>query len=363
MKKMRSGITTGACAAAAAKAATLMLGGQSVNEVEIAAPGALLTIPIVAVGMTNGGAYAEVRKDAGDDPDVTHGCIIRAEVMPLLYAAIEIDGGEGIGRVTKPGLAIAVGEAAINPVPRKMIGSAVREVLAHSPGARVVITVPGGEVLAKKTLNSVLGIEGGLSIIGTTGIVEPMSEERFKSSLTPQIDVVKALGHNAVVFVPGRIGEEIAKRHCGLPSDVVVQTSNFVGHMLEYAAQKAFDSVLIIGHPGKLVKLAAGIFHTHNRMADARMETLAAYAAAAGASVQNVRDIMNCVTTDAAMTIIDDIGLSHIYVQIAVRASERAERFVYGALKVGTVMATLDGRILGMDDNAGLIGGRLQWRL
>ena len=361
---LRTGFTTGTCAAAAAKAALLAWQGQQPQTVGVFTPqGRVLTIAVAAAAADAAGGYGEVIKDAGDDPDITHGCKVTARVAVLPHPGVEIAAGEGVGIVTKPGLAVPPGQPAVNPGPRQMIVRAVEEVLSPGQGALVTVSIPGGAELARRTLNPVLGIEGGLSILGTTGIVEPMSEEAFKKSLTPQIDVVQALGYGSIVFVPGRIGQDIAVNRCGLPPSMVVQTSNFIGHMLEHAADRGMRQVLIIGHLGKVVKIAAGIFHTHNRVADARLETMGAYAAAAGASQQAVQAILACATTEAAMIIIKEQNIEHVYSTLAARASERAERYVFGALTVGTVIATLQGEIVGLDENARAIGGSLQWKI
>lgn len=363
-KVLRSGITTGTCATAAAKAAILAWQGFKPEQVEILLPkGTVITVPITASSKTANGGSASVVKDAGDDPDITNGTTLTVTAEINSAADIVIKAGLGVGTVTKPGLAVAVGEPAINPVPRSMILQAVREVLPPGYGAVITITIPEGERLAKRTLNPQLGICGGLSIIGTTGIVEPMSEEAFKTSLITQISVVKALGYDQAVLVPGKIGWDIAVNRYGLPANAIVQTSNFMGYMLEASVDYGLSRVLLFGHLGKIIKLAAGIFHTHSRMADARLETLAAYAAASGASQQAVKEILDCTTTEAAMTIITDNGLTDVYQVLAERASVRASRYVFGGLSVGTVIVTLSGEILGLDATAREIGGSLGWNI
>ena len=244
-----------------------------------------------------------------------------------------------------------------------MIEQALTAVMPTGQGAIVTIAVPEGVRLAKKTLNPILGIEGGISIIGTTGIVKPMSEEAFKNSLTPQISVVKALGYQDIVFVPGRIGQDVAVERLKLNPEIVVQTSNFVGHMLESAAAQGIKRVLIIGHLGKIVKVAAGIFHTHNRVADARLETLAAYAALCGASQVTIEQLLACTTTEAAMSVITAVELQRVYLVLARRASLRAERYVFGEMTIGTVIVTLKGEILAADEAAQTIGGALGWNI
>lgn len=361
---LREGYTTGSCAAAAAKAAVCAIKGEMITTTVILSPqGQAISVPIDSVQVTPEGGYACVIKDGGDDPDITHGTKIIVHVKLTNQIDICLQAGSGVGIVTKPGLSVPVGQPAINPGPRLMIERALREILPRDQGAVVTISVPNGKELAKKTLNPTLGIEGGISIIGTTGIVKPMSEEAFKNSLTPQISVVRALGYEDIVFVPGRIGQDVAIEKLKLPAELVVQTSNFIGHMLEQAVRLGMKRVLLIGHLGKLAKVAAGVFHTHNRVADARMETLGAYAAACGASQAAVQAILACTTTEAAMTIIAQYKLQSVYQVIASRASIRAQRYVFGDLTVGTVVVTLAGEILAADEIAQDIGGALGWNI
>lgn len=365
-KEMKSGYTTGSCAAAGTKAAILALQGNVVQEIELyALSGELLHIPIKNVELTSTGARAEVIKDAGDDPDITHGASVFTEVkINKDDDKINFYAGLGIGKVTEAGLSIPPGEPAINLGPRKMMTKVVRELLPEGYGCDITISIPKGVELAKKTLNPILGIEGGISVIGTTGVVRPMSEEGFKNSLTPQISVAKANGFDDIIFVPGKIGENIASK-LNLPAKAMVQTSNFIGHMLEFAADEGIKSVLLFGHLGKLVKVAGGIFYTHSKIADARLEILASYAALLGMDKKGVEEIFKVKTTEAAMPTIERYGLVEkgFYDLLAKRASLRSEQHVFNAFKVGTVMVTLKGEILGMDDNAREIGGRLGWNI
>jgi len=364
VKVLRTGITTGTCAAAAAKAAILAWLGQPADTVEVTLPqGNSVVVPVAASSAIAGGGCASVVKDAGDDPDITNGVTLTVTVAVKPLTDIVIKAGPGVGTVTKPGLAVPPGEPAVNPVPRLMILQAAREVLPAGHGAVITIAIPDGERLARRTLNPSLGIIGGLSIIGTTGIVEPMSEEAFKNSLAPQISVVKSLGYDRIVFVPGRIGQDIAVNRYALPADAVVQTSNFIGHMLERAVDYGIREVLLFGHLGKIVKVAAGVFHTHNRVADARMETLAAYAALVGAPQQAVSQILDCATTEAAVPVIEHYGLTGVYGVIARRASVRAARYCFGDLTVGTVIVSMAGEIMGLDDTARKVGGCLGWNI
>jgi len=378
-KPLRGGYTTGACAAAGALAALRFLRGEDCPALEIEAlDGTMLHIPVKDVQPAEGGATAEIVKFSGDDPDITNG----ASVFTTLQKGAAGQGlvfraGKGVGHVTKPGLQIPVGEPSINPGPRKLIASVLARELGieASPSQDaewqalmakldfiVTISIPAGVELAKQTLNPVLGVEGGISVIGTTGVLRPMSEEGFKNSLVPQIDVALAAGFEDIVFVPGKIGEKLAAK-IGLPPQALVQTSNFIGFLLDAAAEHGAKRVLLLGHIGKLVKVAAGNFYTHNRISDARLETLAAYAAAEGLDQKGVQAILAANASEDALEIIDGAGLQHVYTVLAERASARSERHVFGKLKVGTVLLTYSGRVLGMDEAAREIGRHLGWKL
>ena len=347
-KFLRSGYTTGACAAAGVKAALILdVTGKAVDAVElIALDGTPLKIPIANVEKISDGIRAEVVKFSGDDPDITNGTSVFTAVRKIHGDEIIFRAGVGVGRITKPGLQLPVGEPAINPAPRKLIQNVAAEFKVG--GLEVEISIPAGVELAKRTLNPVLGVEGGLSIIGTTGVLRPMSEDAFKNSLIPQIDVAKAAGFDELIFVPGKIGETIAKK-IGFHDGAIIQTSNFIGFMLEAAAERQIGKVILCGHLGKLAKVAAGIFHTHNRVADARLETLAAYSAAEGLPANEVQRILSANTTEDAAQIIAANHVERVYQKIAARASLRAERYVYGKLKVNTILVDYAGNILGKD--------------
>ena len=263
---MRFGYTTGSCATAAAKAAAIgLFTGNIPDEVEINTPaGIKLKLRIYHKQLSANATQCAVQKDAGDDPDVTNGCFIHARVERNFTQTIEIDGGEGVGRVTKPGLQVPVGYAAINPVPRRMIEGAVKEVIGNGCGLKIVISVPNGKALGEKTFNPKLGIIGGISIIGTTGIVRPMSEDAFKTSLLCGLDIAHGIGYETVVLVPGSLGERSTLNLFDIPKDQVIQISNFVGFMLTAAGQRNFKRIILAGHPGKLAKLLRGDFHTHS---------------------------------------------------------------------------------------------------
>ena len=382
-KRLRGGYTTGACVAAGAKAAALyMQDSLTADVVEITAlDGTRLMIPVKKIEKLAEDSLApviraEVVKDAGDDPDITNGTSVfvtltlaRSEddlkAVPgvsVRHENILFEAGEGIGHATKPGLSLSVGEPAINPGPRQLVHNSLLEAFGSPRPCRVRIDIPAGRELAKKTLNPVLGIEGGISIIGTTGVLRPMSEEAFKESLVPQIKVARAAGFDTQIFVPGKIGERIAASW-GLPEAGMVQTSNFIGYMLEAAAEIGLKRILLFGHIGKLAKVAAGVFHTHNRVGDARLEVLAAYSGAMGMPGEGIERILGAVTTEEALPVIAEYGLERVYERIAARASYRAERLIFNKVQVGTVLVTLQGELLGMDDRAREIGGDFGWNI
>jgi cobalt-precorrin-5B (C1)-methyltransferase len=355
MKLLKYGISTGACAAAAAKAALLALLDKPVEHVGVPTPiGLRLEIPIKGCRKISAEkAMAWVIKDAGDDADVTDGIEIFATVRLLEGSGVVIRGGKGVGIVTKPGLPIPVGEAAINPVPRMMIENAVKEVLPTGKGVEVLIEVPRGVEVAGKTLNPKLGIAGGISILGTTGVVKPYSAEAYRRSLVPQIDVALASRHQWIFLVPGNIGAGIARNVFRAPEDAIVQTGDFVGYMLRKSMEKGAKNVILLGHAGKLVKLAAGIFNTHHKIADARMEVIAAHAASAGASPQLVERILQCNTTEEAIALLREANLlKPTFAKIAERVRRRCIEKVENKAEITVIIVSLNGEILGVSGKA-----------
>ncbi len=348
--RLRRGYTTGMCAAGAAKGATLMLfTGRVTQRVKVRTPGGEgLELELECLEQAEGFARAAVRKDAGDDPDVTDGLLICAEARAAAGTGITIAGGPGVGVVTRPGLPVPVGEPAINPVPREVIRREVAEVLPPNRGVEIIIYVPQGEEVAHRTFNERLGIKGGISILGTTGIVEPMSEDAFKESLALQFGVVKATGYQVVVMTPGRKGERTACE-LGFPPEAVVQVSNFIGAMLQEAVQAGMKGAILLGHHGKLVKVAAGVFNTHSRVADGRMETLAACAACLGAAPETVMEILRANTTETVLGILVRENLLPVYEMVAARASARAESYLGDRFRVGTILLASGRRILAAD--------------
>ncbi|MCX8150705.1 MAG: cobalt-precorrin-5B (C(1))-methyltransferase CbiD [Candidatus Bathyarchaeota archaeon] len=352
---LKYGISTGACAAAASKAAIIALLSGPVERVVVPTPvGIRFEIPVKdSKKLEDDTAVATVIKNAGDDIDVTNGITISATVKLNDEGKITIQRGAGVGVVTKHGLQVAVGESAINPVPKKMIMDAVAEVLPVGKGAEVVISVPEGEKVAEKTQNYKLGIVGGISILGTTGLVKPLSMDACRRSLIPQLDVALAHGYTNLFFVPGNIGERIAKQLFNVADDQIVQTGDFVGYMLDKAVEKGVKEIVVVGHSGKLVKLAAGIFNTHHKMGDARNEVIAAYAGAAGASTQTIRQLLQANTTEEATEILQKEGLQRAtYDNIAQKINLRLVERTKNKIHFSVVIVSMDGKILGQDENA-----------
>lgn len=312
-QRLRCGYTTGTCAAAASRAAAeLLLTGTAPASVLVETPAGIpVEVEVEQAYLTEESACCAVRKDAGDDPDVTDGLLVMSEVRRQA-AGWTIQGGEGVGRVTRPGLDQPPGESAINSVPRRMITEQLRstaEQAGYTGGLCVTISIPEGRALAEKTFNPRLGIEGGLSILGTTGIVRPMSEAALVDTLRAELDQRRAEGGLDLLLSPGSYGATFCRTSLGLDLKNSVQCSNYIGEALDHAALLGFRSLLLVGHVGKLVKCSAGVMNTHSRVADARLETLAAHAALCGADREIVTNIMASATTDAALELLQKAGL------------------------------------------------------
>ena len=315
---MRHGFTTGSCAAAASKAAAYMLlTGHRKNQITIETPGGIsYTAEIIDIHIGEHCASCAVVKDGGDDPDVTTGMKIYSKVSLTeeadgKCAVLHIDGGEGVGRVTRPGLDQPVGNAAINHVPRAMIAKEVSEVCAlldYRGGLDIVISVPGGEALAARTFNPKLGIVGGISILGTSGIVEPMSSQALLDTIRVELNQRRAEGYDSVAVTPGNYGRDYMKRRYGYDLDRSVKCSNFIGQTIDMAAELGFQRILLTGHIGKLIKVAGGIRNTHSREADARMELLAAFALRCQVPAECARRILDCLNTEEALALLQESG-------------------------------------------------------
>ncbi len=310
-KQLRLGYTTGSCAAAAAKAAAwMLLTGNRLDHISLITPkNVTLDLPVLDVRCESDTVTCAVRKDSGDDPDITNGALIFASVTKIGEPKISIDGGIGVGRVTKRGLDQPVGEAAINSVPRQMIKDALTEVSRitdYQEGLSVIISVPEGEALAKKTFNPRLGIVGGISILGTTGIVEPMSDQALIDTIRIELKLRKAAGAEYVLLTPGNYGVDFIRNSINIDPESAVITSNFIGDALDFCKEFGFKGVLIIGHIGKIVKIAGNMFNTHSRYGDCRMEILASYAGAAGLKSEKISELLDCATCDDAIRIMKE---------------------------------------------------------
>lgn len=376
---MRYGFTTGSCAAAAAKAAAYMLlTGKKKTQITIQTPkGISFHAEILDISRQERTVRCAVRKDGGDDPDVTTGALVYATVTLRDEEAemeekwqggsggkscgrgqkealvgkstadedkpqIWIDGGIGVGRVTKPGLDQPVGNAAINHVPREMITKEVEEVCRladYRGGLLVEISVPGGEELAQKTFNPRLGILGGISILGTTGIVEPMSNQAILDTIRVELNQRRAAGYDYVAVSPGNYGLDFLKAAYGYDLDRSVKCSNFIGQTMDMAVELGFQRVLLTGHIGKLIKVAGGIMNTHSREADCRMELLAAFAVRFQVPEERIQEMLECVTTEEAVRILKECGKEREVMDYAMeRICYYLDKRVKGQLQIACCM-------------------------
>ena len=325
-KKLRCGYTTGSCAAAAAKAAAIGLFTETIPPyIEIDTPAGIgLKLKVEKPCISHQGASCCIVKDAGDDPDVTDGIEIFAKVTKRGDDRIVIDGGEGVGRIKREGFWGKAGEAAINPVPRKMIIEEVAKVAEG--GADILIYVPQGKEIAKRTFNAYIGIEDGISIIGTKGIVEPMSEEALKKSIYLALDALYEEGTHALVLYPGNYGEKVVEQ-LHLPGGKV-KISNYIGDVILYCYYKGFKKITLVGHIGKLCKLSIGIFNTHSKTADARLESFIYYLAMAKAPHDLMLKVSEALTAEEAMEIIIRGGYGQVAERMKNGCIERLKKYV-----------------------------------
>jgi len=343
---LRKGYTTGACAAAASKGAvTMLLTGREVEEASIILPiGERAVFRLVERHVDSECARCGVVKDAGDDPDVTHGATIMASAV-WKEEGLSIQGGPGVGMVTKPGLQIAVGGHAINPVPLQMIREAVHEVTDR--GVAVTISVPGGEELARKTFNPRLGVVGGISIIGTTGIVEPKSIEALKASLLCALDIAAARGYEALVVVPGNIGEKGVRRLLSLEEDQVVQMSNYAGFMLHAACKRGFKRILLAGHPGKLLKLIRGDFETHSSKSESAVPLVMQALSAHYPELSEQEQYSSLGTVEGFIQLLPPEVSDDIFGRLAAEVQTAAEEHVSRKMEIGVMLLSMKGELVG----------------
>lgn len=356
-QKLRCGYTTGSCAAAAAKAAAgMLITGETIKWIELSTPkGIPLKLEVMDITRGKDFVTCGIQKDSGDDADVTNGILVFATVRKT-ENNITIDGGKGVGRVTKPGLDQEVGQAAINRVPRKMIYDEVKKVCEEEDyimGLDIIISIPGGEELAKKTFNPRLGIAGGLSVLGTTGIVEPMSEAALVETIRTEMGLRKAEGQEYLIAAPGNYGEAFAEEVLYLPDKRTIKCSNFIGETIDMTYEFKLKGLLLVGHIGKLIKLGAGIMNTHSKWADGRMEILCTCCLLAGGETQLLIKLLKCVTVEEALELLKEEGLLETTMKILM---EKIEYYLqiraYDGLTIGAVVFSNKFGLLGKTEQA-----------
>lgn len=390
-KKYRRGYTTGSCATGASKAAVYMLITKNrINTINIDTPkGIPLLLKVDNINISDTFVECSIKKDGGDDIDATHTMDIyaRAEIVSKndknkgyltlkdidslstnseckseLYKFIRVYGGTGIGVVTKKGLSVDVGKPAINPTPlkvinheiRKLIGDNFESILGNDKVLKITIFAPQGETVAKKTFNPRLGIVGGISIIGTTGIVEPMSDEGWKKSLSIELQMKKEQGLDKIILVPGNHGEQFIREKLNLDIKYVVRVSNFIGYMIKEAQRIGYKKILMAGHIGKFIKVSAGIFNTHSKVADARSEILVANLALMGARYEFLNKINQCVTTEEAVELINSSEYREVYNILSNKCRERVKQYLNedsDDIDVEVIIFSMDKSLLGKSDN------------
>jgi cobalt-precorrin-5B (C1)-methyltransferase len=355
-RPLRSGYTTGACAAAAAQAATIaLLKQEAVKQVQVSLPAGRVSFKIKQCLFDRAQASCSVIKDAGDDPDITNGAEIWAKVSWKDRPGIDIRGGEGVGIITKPGLEVAVGMAAINPVPRQMIESSVREVMLekNGRGIEVIISVAEGEKLARRTLNPRLGITGGISILGTTGVVIPYSVSAYEACISQALGVAEACSCRQVVLTTGRRSEKFAQRELALAEECFVQAGDFIGYSLEQCAQRSFQKVTVWGMMGKLSKLAAGHMYTNVSDSKVDIDFLAGVAASCGVPEKIVQSLRGAVTANHLRKMLPPEYSQKFCNKLCLLAAEKCRDKAGGKIGVECIMSSYDGIILGRADVKG----------
>lgn len=363
-KKYRRGYTTGSCAAAASKAAVHML--LTKNKIEIinidTPKGIPLSLKVHNVNICSDYVQCSIEKDGGDDIDATHTMHIYAktEFIEKCEEDIVVDGGIGVGTVTKKGLSVEVGKSAINPVPMKMIHTEVRKIIGsdlkdiiEDKSIKITIFAPEGVEIAKKTFNPRLGIVDGISILGTTGIVEPMSDDGWKKSLSIELQMKKDQGLDKIILVPGNHGEKFIKENLLIDMKYVVRTSNFIGYMLKEAQRIGYKKILMAGHIGKYIKISAGIFNTHSKIADARSEILVANLAMMKAPYELLEKVNECVTAEGAVELIDESDYKDIYDLISNKCKAKIDEYLLDeGIDVEVMMFKMDRTLLGKSQGA-----------
>jgi len=347
-RRLRTGYTTGTCAAAAAKGAALLLTGSLDKNIEIVLPGGgNAVLSIQNSGVAGSAAFCEIVKDAGDDPDITNGALIRATVKPVLTEGIIISGGEGVGVVTRPGLAVAPGKPAINPVPESMIRNSMRDAFKLFKGAEVIISVADGTELAKKTLNARLGIVGGISILGTTGLVIPYSHEAYRESIQCALDVVRAIGGNCAVLCTGRSSEKEARRLLpDIPEPAFVLMADYFDFAVREAVIHDLNKIIIAGFPGKLLKMAAGASCTHYRKSSIDLECLSRIARDAGLPHDVADELSRAHTVRHAFEILSEKHLQQLLPLLTRKVAERTREISERSIQIEVILFSYSGGVL-----------------
>lgn len=375
-KKYKRGYTTGSCACAATKAATQMFfSKQKIENIEIMTPkGIALNLKVDNIDINENDVSCSIKKDGGDDIDSTSGMDIFSKVSFVNIDKVDfskvcvtknknivIQNGEGIGKITKPGLSVDPGRPAINKTPIQMIENEVEKILdsvgglSNNKAIKITIFAPEGKQIAKKTFNPKLGIIGGISIIGTSGIVEPMSDEGWKKSISIELNMKKKCNIDKLVIVPGNMGEKFAIEKLGIDEKNIVKASNFIGHVLMDIKRLEFKEVLFIGHIGKFIKISAGIFNTHSRVCDARSEIMISNLAMLGADINLLKQIENCTTVEGMLEIIDKTKYKKVYNIIAEKIVERSIAHMrlddMQKINIGVLMFSMKNEMLGKSND------------
>lgn len=349
-KILKMGFTTGTALSAAAKACAYAITGEIKKAVVVSTPiGLRIEIPLNYVKMEEEWCIASVTKYGGDDPDDTNGMeiVVRMRLNDD-KGYIMVRAGKGLGKAVSKGLPVNPEEPAINPVPRKQLIDNLKEVLGDNFGAEIEVTIPEGERIARRTFNPKLGIEGGVSILGTSGVVKPMSLVSWYASLVEQLDIVKTYGIDQVVLVPGNIGETSARRKLNVDPRSIVQMAIFTGGMLKASAKRGFKEILLYGHVGKLIKSAIGIWNSHYKYGDGRLEIITAYAAKHGVKHDDILRLINAKTTDEAIAILKDYDYKEIFNEIADKISLNSHNLIEGKAKVYCILINMEGEIVGL---------------
>ena len=353
--KLRTGFTTGTCATAASKAGILaIINQQSLNNVDVILPKRdKINIQINSCNFSKYNAQCSVIKDGGDDPDVTHGAEIFVDIsLTDTIGSIEIDGGKGVGRVTKPGLGLEIGTAAINPTPKKMILENIQEVgeeVLGKNGIKIVVSVPTGEELAKKTDNPRIGILDGISILGTSGIVIPYSTASFAAAIRQQIDVVSSMNDEEVVLTTGGRSEDFAREIIKLPDHSFIQMGDFSGYTIQQCAKKSLKKAYVAGFIGKLAKMAAGVKQTHVKGGKVDMKFLSELAKRCDADPETIRKILGANTARNVQEIIMEDNVNGFFDEITKETCNQMRQHSEEKIPVEVILFDFDGKVLSRD--------------